>query len=110
MGSKSGKSKKVTWTEESVEDEIQRLKPKDEGDIVVSNRTRPLKGRPKHQDDLIKTNLDLPVEIVVQLDKIAKEFGMTRQGVIKHYLMNGMERYYEIAGLKRGNQPSEEAK
>ncbi len=100
MGSKSSKKSKIEWTAKTLEDEITQLKPRDADDIIVTQRSRPLKGRPSPQVDLVKTNLDLPLNIVAQLDKIAKEYGMTRQGVIKHYLMNGMERYFEIAKLK----------
>lgn len=100
MGSQSSKKSKVEWTEKNLEEEIDRLKPRDASDVIVTHRSRPLKGRPSPQGDLVKTNLDLPLNIVDQLDKIAKEYGMTRQGVIKHYLMNGMERYYEIEKLK----------
>ena len=103
MGNKSGKESKVGWTEETLEEEIKNLKPKDEHDIMVSNRSRPLKGRPRPQVELVKTNLDLPLDVILQLDKIAKEFGMTRQGVIKHYLINGLERYHEVSHLKGRN-------
>ena len=84
---------KKKWTEEAVEKEIEELQAQDWSDAKVSYK----RGRPRKKDS-IKTNLDLTPEILAKLDEIADLMNVSRQAVVKSFILSGLNDYYR--GLK----------
>ena len=96
MGNKGGAKSK--WTKRSIDAEIEQLKPRSEDDIVAVKPRR--RGRPK-QYETIKTNLDLTEEFIDQLDRVAQTYGLNRQALIKHFILNGLQEHYRVESLRK---------
>jgi hypothetical protein len=85
-----------------VEEEIAMLKPQNREEMIPHGMSKPkfTKGRPKKLET-IKTNLDLTETLIVELDLIAEFLGSNRQGVIKHFILNGLSEYYKTMNLRK---------
>ena len=78
-----------------IDKELEKEKEKmalNEDDTPLNVRVR--KGRPS-KVKTIKSNLDLTQELIDELDEIANYLGTTRQGVIKAFLLQGLDNHYQ---------------
>jgi len=76
-------------SKKSVLDEIERLKATSENEIVPAKR-----GRPKPNGNTVKTNLDLTVEFLKELDNVATHLNISRQALIKVWLRDKLDDHY----------------
>ena len=75
---------------EEVRAEIEALQPQSDDEIIVR------RGRKKvDKSKIIKTNLDLHVDMVAKLDSLAEHLNVSRQALIKVWIN---DKYNEIVG------------
>ena len=77
----------------NLEDDMS-TKASDQVTIVMKGAYLNKGGRPKKLVTT-RTNLDLPEEILQQLDEIAKDTASTRQAVLKMFIQFGLSDYYQ---------------
>ena len=91
---------KKKWSKAKLDAETNALKNSDFYEnatvSVQAGPKIPKRGRPssESQVDLIKTNLDLPQPLVQDLDALAAALNISRQAIIKTFLMQGLTQYY----------------
>ena len=82
---------KKKLTKKSLDEETEKLKSEDWSDATVRVTSGP--GRPKKSLNAIKTNLDISPELLAELDEIAEFMNISRQALIKSYIMFGVNEH-----------------
>lgn len=76
---------------EAAKAEAELLQSNSEDDIT---EVRP--GRPKKVDTkIVRTNLDIPVGMLSELDKISKSLNISRQALMKTWLLDQLNSHYQ---------------
>jgi hypothetical protein len=80
----------MEWTKKDLDAETEAMQPKSEEDMIIKGvkRGRPSKSR------TVKTNLDLSIDVILELDQVAEYVGSTRQSIIKGFILNGLKDFY----------------
>jgi hypothetical protein len=95
----------MEWTKKDLDKETEALQPKSEEEMIVKGVKR---GRPSNSNT-VKTNLDLSVEVIMELDEVAEFIGSTRQSIIKGFILNGLKDFHlardaKVRSKKKGNE------
>ncbi len=95
----------MEWTKKNLDNETEEFQPKSEEEMIVKGVKR---GRPSNSNS-VKTNLDLSVAVIIELDEVADFIGSTRQSIIKGFILNGLKDFHlardaKIRSKKKGNE------
>lgn len=77
-------------TKEAVKKEIDEMTSK-EGDFQDVTKGRPRKVK----DQIVRTNIDAPVGLLSELDRVASSLNISRQALIKTWLLDGLNNHYQ---------------
>jgi hypothetical protein len=83
-------AKIMEWNKKELDKETDELQPKSEDEMIINGVKR---GRPS-RSNTVKTNLDLSIEVIMELDQVAEFIGSTRQSIIKGFILNGLKDFH----------------
>jgi len=93
---------KKKWTKKKVEEEISQMQIRDKDEITVHGLKPPMKGRPRKSNiETVKTNLDLTMKMIEDLDELVEYMGTTRQAIIKTFILEGLNDFYFAQKVKQ---------